>query len=61
MNERQFDALLFFKRQREIVTSEYIKRYDVVGRTARRDLTELVEKGLLYREGERKGSKYLFR
>jgi len=61
LNERQLDALLYFKKQMEIVTSEYMKRYDVVDRTARRDLVELVEKGLLHREGEGKGSKYKFR
>lgn len=61
LNERQFDALLFFKKQKEIVTSEYKRRYDVADRTARRDLVELVQKGLLYREGEGKGSKYNFR
>jgi len=61
LNARQMDALLFFKQQKEIVTSEYKKRYEVVDRTARRDLVELVEKGLLYRKGEGKGSKYLFK
>jgi len=55
------DALLYFKQQMEIVTSKYMKRYDVVDRTARRDLVELVEKGLLHREGEGRGSKYKFR
>ncbi len=59
--KRQLDALLYFKQQMEIVTSEYMKRYDVVDRTARRDLVELVEKGLLHREGEGRGSKYKFR
>lgn len=61
LNDRQLDALLFFKKQGEIVTSAYIKKYAVVDRTARRDLVELVEKGLLQREGEGKGSKYRFR
>jgi ATP-dependent DNA helicase RecG len=61
LNERQFDALLFFYQQREIVTSVYIKKYKVVDRTARRDLVELVEKGLLIREGVGKGSKYKYR
>lgn len=61
LNYRQLDALLFFKQKGEIVTSAYIKRYAVVDRTARRDLVELVEKGLLQREGEGKGSRYKFR
>lgn len=61
LNDRQLDALLFFKEKGEIVTSEYIKRYNIVDRTARRDLVELVDKGLLSREGEGKSSKYKFR
>lgn len=61
LNERQLDALLYFKQQKNIVTSEYMNRYAVVDRTARRDLVELVEKRLLYRDGEGKSSKYKFR
>ena len=60
LNERQVDALLFFKNKGEIVTSGYLKRYDVTDRTARRDLTELTEKGLLIREGENKTSRYRY-
>jgi len=44
LNERQLDALLFFKTKGEIISSEYVKRYNINDRTARRDLTELVEK-----------------
>ena len=61
LNERQVDALLFFKFKGEIVTSEYLKRYNITDRTARRDLTELAEKGLLIREGENKSSRYIYR
>lgn len=61
LNERQLDAILFFKTKREIVTSEYMKRFDITDRTARRDLIELVEKNILTREGEKKSSKYLYR
>ena len=60
LNERQVDALLYFKVKGEIVTSEYLKRYNITDRTARRDLTELVEKGLLIREGEKKSSRYVY-
>jgi len=42
---------------KEIVTFEYMKRYNVVIRTARRDLVEHTEKGLLLRVGEGKGTK----
>ncbi len=60
LNGRQVDALLFFKLKGEIVTSEYLKRYNITDRTARRDLTELVEKGLLIRKGEKKSSRYVY-
>lgn len=60
LNERQVDALLYFKVKGEIVTSEYLKRYNITDRTARRDLIELVEKGLLIREGEKKSSRYVY-
>lgn len=54
MNDRQLDALLSFKQQREIITSVYVKKYAVTNQTVRRDLVELVKKGLLQREGEDK-------
>lgn len=61
LNERQLDAILFFKQEREIVTSVYTKRYNINERTARRDLIELIEKAILMREGEKKYTKYIFR
>lgn len=61
LNERQVDALLFFKAEGEIVNSEYVKRYDVTDRTARRDLAEMADKQLLEKIGERKSTKYLYR
>ncbi len=60
LNERQLDALLFFKSKGEILSSEYMKRYTVSDRTARYDLTELVQKYLLIKQGERKGTRYIF-
>jgi len=61
LNERQLDALLFFRQKNEIVNSEYVKRYNVTDRTARYDLTELVGKNLLIKKGDRKVTKYIFR
>ena len=60
LNDRQLDALLFFKMQREITTSEYIKKYGVSERTARYDLSNLVDRGLVIKEGENKSSRYLW-
>lgn len=61
LNERQLDALIYFKSKREIVTSEYVKKYTVNERTARRDLIELVEKGILIKQGDNKATKYNYR
>ncbi len=60
LNERQLDALLFFRGKDEIVNIEYAKRFSISDKTARRDLVELVEKKLLNRVGFRKGTKYIF-
>ncbi|MBL1408677.1 DeoR family transcriptional regulator [Sphingobacterium sp. C459-1T] len=35
-------------------------RNHIHDRTARRDLTELVEKGLLYKEGDKKSTRYTY-
>lgn len=58
LNERQLDALIYFRSKREIVTSDYVKKYTINERTARRDLIELVEKGILIRQGDKKSTKY---
>jgi len=60
LNERQVDALLFFKTKGEITSSEYAQKYKVTDRTARTDLNELVEKELLIKRGETNQSKYLY-
>jgi ATP-dependent DNA helicase RecG len=60
LNERQVEALLFFKEKGEITSSEYAEKYNVSDRTARRDLSELTEKKLLKNEGDNKLSKYVF-
>jgi ATP-dependent DNA helicase RecG len=60
LNERQIDALIFFKSKGEIVSSEYMKRYNIAERTARADLSDLVEKKILHKSGETKSVKYLF-
>jgi ATP-dependent DNA helicase RecG len=60
LNDRQIDALLFFKEKREITSSEYAEKYNVSYRTARRDLSELTEMDLLKNEGDTNHSKYIF-
>ena len=60
LNERQIDALVYFKTKGEIVSSEYAEKYNISDRTARRDLSELAEKKLLKNEGDTKVSRYIF-
>jgi ATP-dependent DNA helicase RecG len=60
LNERQVDAILFYRAKGEITGLEYADRYKIAERTARVDLSELVEKKILYKQGETKSVKYLF-
>jgi ATP-dependent DNA helicase RecG len=60
LNERQIDALLFFKAKGMTTSSEYMKRYNIAERTARNDLNNLVENKLLTRDGDTNQSKYIF-
>ncbi len=60
LNERQVDAILFYKAKGEITSSEYAERYKVTDRTARNDLNELAEKELLIKQGETNLSKYVY-
>ena len=60
LNERQIDALLFYKNKKEITGFEYAERYEIAERTARADLAELVEKQVLTKIGETKSVKYIF-
>ncbi|GHT34917.1 hypothetical protein AGMMS49574_23240 [Bacteroidia bacterium] len=60
LNERQVDAILYYRSKGEITTSEYAAKYNVSDRTARRDLSELIEIQLLKNEGDTNNSKYIF-
>jgi ATP-dependent DNA helicase RecG len=60
LNERQVKAMLFYRAKGEITGLEYAEHYKIAERTARADLSELVEKRLLYKQGETKSVKYLF-
>lgn len=60
LNERQKEALLVWKDVGEITTRVYMSRFGITDRTARRDLTELVDLGLLKKTGDKKSTKYLF-
>lgn len=60
LSKRQIDALIFYKEKGSITTSEYMKRYDISERTARNDLSKLVEYKLLTKEGETNLSRFIF-
>ncbi len=60
LNNRQFKALLMWKKEKEITNSMYSVEFSVSDRTALRDLNDLVNKELLKKVGERQQSKYLF-
>jgi len=60
LNERQIDAILFYRSKGKITTSKYAERYKISDRTARRDLLELVEMKLLKNEGDTNLSKYIY-
>jgi ATP-dependent DNA helicase RecG len=60
LNKRQIEALLLWKEDGEIVSGKYKDRFSVTDRTARRDLVEMVNLGILKKEGDKKTTKYLF-
>jgi len=59
LNDRQFQAIVFLKINRRITNQEYQQITGVIRKTAARDLDELVEKGLIERIGEKRGSHYV--
>jgi len=61
LNERQIDALSYFRIKGEIRISDYTKRFNITDRTARRDLAELIEMELIYKVGDKKSTRYFFR
>ena len=58
LNERQIEALLFFKPSRVITSSIYQEKFEISERTARYDLVNLVERRLLLKIGDKKSTKY---
>lgn len=58
LNVRQVKAVLFIKEKGKITNSEYQVLNEVSDRTALRDIEELTEKGILIKEGEKKGTSY---
>ncbi|NWG22742.1 MAG: transcriptional regulator [Chloroflexi bacterium] len=62
LNQRQIAALLFLAEQQRITNREYQELApDVSGETLRRDLADLVERGLLLRVGDKRGAYYILK
>lgn len=60
LNDRQLEALIFWKQEGEITNGLYQKKFQITDRTALRDLTDLTEKKLLIKVGEKKITKYIY-
>ena len=61
LNERQLKALLLWKEEKEILSNQYQEEFSIADRTALRDLTDLIARGLLLKVGEKKTTKYVFK
>jgi len=61
LNERQIEAVKYVKKEGNIKNKKYRDLFDVSKRTAAYDLTELVEIGILRKEGKGKSTKYVLR
>lgn len=59
LNQRQLKAVGHIKGMGRITNSEYQELTGVIRKTAARDLDDLVEKGILERMGEKRGSYYI--
>jgi ATP-dependent DNA helicase RecG len=56
--EKQTIAVRFIKEKGKITNSDYKELNNTIERTARRDLTKLVELNILTKKGELKGTYY---
>jgi len=61
LNTRQIKAFLFVKENKEISNKKYRELFQVLNKTAYLELSELVDKGLLAKEGAGKQVKYILK
>ncbi len=59
LNDRQKKALYFAQKKRFITRREYIEINDISHETAHKELSEMVDKGFLTKEGKGRGVKYI--
>ena len=60
LNERQQGAIVYLQEQGRITNREYQSLFEVSYDTAYRDLRELLEKGLVKRQGKGRATYYVF-
>jgi ATP-dependent DNA helicase RecG len=61
LNDRQKQAVVYLKSHASITNAEYQRLTGAIRKTAARDLSDLVEKGVLERKGEKRSSRYILR
>lgn len=59
LNERQIKSVLYVKEKGKITNSEYQELTGTSGRTALRDLRDLISKRILEKKGEKKSTQYI--
>jgi len=59
LNQRQQKVVAFVRTNRRISNADYQRVTGVIRKTALRDLDDMVEKGLLERRGQKRGSYYV--
>lgn len=59
LNERQKKAVEFLKEQEKIARSAYEKKFNISGRTANRELSDLVKAGILEKKGSGRSIHYV--
>lgn len=61
LNERQIEAVKYLKENERIKRNTYSNIFDIGATTAYKELDEMVEKGIIDRRGEGRGTYYVFR
>jgi ATP-dependent DNA helicase RecG len=61
LNERQRKAVEYIREHGEINAKIYSEMFNIDRTTAYRDLSELVRKGIVYKEGKARATKYLLK
>ena len=61
LHERQIRAILYVKEHKSISSGEYQKLVEVSSRTAKYELSDLMDRGILERHGKGRATKYLLK